>query len=96
MVVVVKKTAATGLDIAVDVVVGDMPGIVLAVVPVHVVGIAQMRGAAGRATGQKPEGVTNLPPNGAVPKRGWGVMTAPEVESGGWEIGTGACVRLPR
>ena len=36
------------------------------------------------------------PPDGAVPKGDWGVMVAPEAESGGWKMGTGVCVRVPR
>ena len=96
LVVVVEMAAVAELGIEVDVAVGDMPGIVAAVVQIAVVKTAQMRGPAGRATGQKPEGETIPPPDGAVPKGGWGVMTAPEAESGRWEIGAGACVRVPR
>ena len=93
--VAVGKTAAAGLGIAIDAVVADRPGIVVAVVPLAVVETAQMRGSAGRATGQKPEGGNVPPPDDTVPKGGWGVMTVPEVELG-MEIGAGACVRVPR
>jgi hypothetical protein len=82
LVVVVEMVAVAEFGIEVDVAVGDMPGIVAAVVPIAVVETVQMRGPAGRAPGQKPEGETMPPPGGIVPKGGWGVMTTPEVESG--------------
>ena len=89
--------AVAELGIEVDVAVGDMPGIVAAVVPIAVVETAQMRGPAGRAPGQaKAGGGEHAPPGGIMPKGGWGVMTAPEVESGRWEIGAKACVRVSR
>ena len=48
--VVVEKAAAAELDIAIDVVVEDRSGIVVAVVPFADVETAQMRGSAGQAT----------------------------------------------
>jgi hypothetical protein len=60
--VVVEKTAAAELEIAIDAVVADRSGIVVAVVPFAVVETAQMRESAGPAPGQTPEGGKRIAP----------------------------------
>ena len=54
--VAVGEAVAAGLDIVIVAVVADMPGIVVDVGTLNAVETAQMRGSAGQATGQKPEG----------------------------------------
>jgi hypothetical protein len=56
LVVGVEKTAAAELGIAIDAVVADKYGIVVAVVTFAVVETAQLSGSAGLARGQKPVG----------------------------------------
>jgi hypothetical protein len=61
--VAVGEAVAAGLGIVIDAVVADMPGIVVVVGSLAAVETAQMRGSAGRATGQRPEEGSVPPPD---------------------------------
>ena len=87
LLVAVGETAAAGLGIVIDAVVADRPGIVVVVGPLAAVETAQMRGSAGRATGQRPEGGSVPPPDDIVRKEGWGVTTVPEFDAGAYVRG---------
>jgi hypothetical protein len=85
----VGEAVAAGLDIVIVAVVADRPGIVVVVGSLAAVETAQMRGSAGQATGQRPEGGNVPPPDDTVPKGVWRVMKVPEFDSG-------ACGQGPR